>query len=100
MFLSPDGPPMRPIRYDVEAFPEPGLLPRLMAPLARRGLDPDAMDSRRRGERVHVTFAFDEMPAEMVHLVEGNFRQVVGVVRVTVLVGATRRTGAEAARAA
>ena len=101
MLFPSDGPPVRSIRYDVEAFSEPGLLSRLIAPLARRGLDPGTVQVQRRGERVHATFGFDEMPAEMIHLVEGNLRQVVGVVRVTVLVGAARRQGAApSARAA
>jgi acetolactate synthase regulatory subunit len=97
MLFDPEGPPARPIRYDVEAHPEPGLLCRLLAPLARRGLEPDALQSQRRGERMQCSIRFDAMPSEMIHLVEGNLRQVVGVVRVAVLVGASPREARAAA---
>jgi len=33
----------------------------------------------RAGDTVHVEIAMEAMPAEMVHLVEGNLNQVVGV---------------------
>jgi hypothetical protein len=97
MLLFPDGPPLRPIRFTVEALAEPGLITRLIAPFTRRAVDPDTMQWRRTGTKVQAQFAVDEMPAEMIHLVEGNLRQVIGVVRVTVETYVTRRAKPETA---
>ena len=63
----------------LDADASPGLLPRLLQPFARRDLSPDRMWSHRSGSVMHVEIALEAMPAEMVHLVEGNLRQVVGV---------------------
>jgi hypothetical protein len=100
MQLFSDGPALRPIRYTVEAFAEPGLITRLIAPFTRRAVDPDTMQWRRSGTKVHAQFAVDAMPAEMIHLVEGNLRQVIGVVRVTVETYVIRQARPEAAQAA
>jgi hypothetical protein len=63
----------------LDADASPGLLPRLLQPFAKRDLTPDRMWSHRNGLVVHVEIAVEAMPAEMVALVEGNLRQVVGV---------------------
>lgn len=81
------------VLFTVEAFAEPGLLPRLLQPFAKRALTPDHMLARREGEMLRVELGMAAMPAEMVHLVGGNLGQVIGVVNVT----ETRR---EALRAA
>lgn len=81
------------VLFTVDAFAEPGLLPRLLQPFAKRDLTPDHMLARREGEMLRVELGMQAMPAEMVHLVAGNLGQVVGVTRVT----ETRR---EALRAA
>lgn len=78
-------------RFRVLADAEPGLLPRLLQPFAKRDLTPDVMTSRREGECLRVEFTLTAMPAEMVHLVEGNLAQVVGVRRLEVEEGAFRR---------
>ncbi len=65
-------------------MPRWGLLSRLLAPFARRFIEPDWVQARRNGAKLHVQFAVDAMPADMIALVEGNLRQVVAVVRVTV----------------
>jgi len=62
----------------------PGLLPRLLQPLAKRDLVADAFHARREGDVTHVELALHAMPAEMVHLVAGNLGQVVGVREVRV----------------
>jgi hypothetical protein len=67
------------VRYSVLADADPGLLPRLLVPFARRDLTPDRLDATRFGDSMRVEIALDAMPGEMVHLVEGNLRQVVGV---------------------
>ena len=67
------------VRFNVVADPSPGLLPRLLQPFAKRDLTPDRFEAIRRGEQVHVEIAMEAMPAEVVHLVEGNLSQVVGV---------------------
>ena len=62
----------------------PGLLPRLLQPLAKRDLVADAFHARRDGDVTHVEMVLHAMPAEMVHLVAGNLGQVVGVQEVRV----------------
>ena len=71
------------VRFLLDADSSPGLLPRLLQPYAKRDLTPDRMWSHRSGDTVHVEIAMEAMPAEVVHLVEGNLRQVVGVRNVT-----------------
>ena len=66
-------------RFLVTADASPGLLPRLLQPLAKRDLMVDSMHAVRQGDTVQAELALDAMPAEMVHLVEGNLRQVIGV---------------------
>ena len=70
------------VRFMLDAETSPGLLPRLLQPFARRDLSPDRMWAHRDGAMTHVEIALEAMPAEMVHLVEGNLRQVIGVQRV------------------
>ncbi len=85
------------VRFSITADCEPGLLPRLIEPFARRDLVPDSFAAERRGEVVRVEIAMQRMPAEMVHLVEGNLRQVVGVHSVATrqeVTGAVRRQAA------
>ena len=82
------------VRFMVDAEASPGLLPRLLQPFARRDLTPDRMWSHRAADNMHVEIALQDMPAEMVHLVEGNLRQVVGVQRVTQLRPAALRQAA------
>ena len=84
MSLSFDGSSPRPARFAVEARAEPGLLSRLLAPFSRRALEPDVMRARRRGETLHVRFALNDMPAELIQGIAGNLRQVVGVLNVRV----------------
>lgn len=67
------------VRFLIDADSSPGLLPRLLQPYAKRDLIPDRMWSHRSDETTHVEIAMEAMPAEVVHLVEGNLRQVVGV---------------------
>ena len=81
-----------PARFVLLAEPSPGLLSRLMQPLAKRDLVPDLVLARREGEAMRVEIALDAMPAGMVHLVQGNLGQVVGVIEL--------RGGVEARRAA
>jgi hypothetical protein len=85
------------VRFSVQAESSAGLLPRLLQPFARRDLVPDSFTAERRGDAVRVDIAMDRMPAEMVHLVEGNLRQVIGVVSVSLrqeVTGAVRRHAA------
>ena len=68
-----------PVRFVLLAEVSPGLLSRLLQPLAKRDLVPDLVSARREGEAMRVEIALDAMPAGMVHLVAGNLAQVVGV---------------------
>ncbi len=72
------------VTFDLLAHAEPGLLPRVLVPFARRDLAADQLRARRFGDTMQVTLMFDAMPGEMVRLVEGNLRQIVGVHRVEV----------------
>lgn len=72
------------VRFDLVADAEPGVLPRLLQPFARRDLLPDQVRTRRRGEVIEAVLEMAAMPDEMVPLVEGNLRQVVGVRTVSV----------------
>jgi hypothetical protein len=73
------------VRFLVDAEASPGLLSRLLMPYAKRDLIPDRMWSHRSGDMVHVEIAMDAMPQDVVHVVEGNLRQVIGVQSVTQL---------------
>ena len=79
-------------RFRVVAEASPGLLPRLLQPLAKRDLTADTCHAVREGEMMRVEIALHAMPEGMVHLVAGNLGQVIGVVSV--------RTEAAALRAA
>jgi len=70
------------VLFTVEAFAEPGLLPRLLQPFAKRDLTPDHLQARREGEMLRAEIGMKAMPVEMVHLVAGNLGQVIGVTRV------------------
>ena len=72
-------PPTVAVRFMLDADTAPGLLPRLLQPFAKRDLIPDRMWSHRSGDTLHVEIAMEAMPNEVLHLVEGNLRQVVGV---------------------
>ena len=82
------------VRFMVDAEASPGLLSRLLQPFARRDLTPDRMWSHRNADSMHVEIALQDMPAEMVHLVEGNLLQVVGVRQVMQLRPAELRQAA------
>lgn len=85
------------VRFTVLAEPSAGLLARVIQPFARRDLEPDSFSAQRNGDDVRVDIAMQRMPAEMVHLVAGNLRQIVGVQNVAVqqeVTGAVRRRAA------
>ena len=71
------------VRFSLVADAAPGLLPRLLQAFAKRDLTPDLFEASRHGEDMRVEIAMAAMPAEMVHVVEGNLRQVVGVRQVS-----------------
>lgn len=73
------------VTFDLFADAEPGLLPRVLVPFARRDLAADQFRARRFGDAMQITVALDAMPDEMVNLVEGNLRQIIGMRRVEVV---------------
>jgi hypothetical protein len=83
--VSAEVPPDVAVRFMLDADCHPGLLSRLLQPFAKRDLTPDRMWSHRADALMHVEIAMDAMPAEFVHLVEGNLRQVIGVRSVTLV---------------
>ena len=76
---------LRSVVFELLADSAPGLLSRVLVPFARRDLTPDQVKARRAGEAMQATVIVDAMPAEMVHLLEGNLRQIVGMRRVEVV---------------
>lgn len=94
MLSLPNDPPCRSVRFDLLADAEPGLLPRVLAPFAKRDLVPDRVHARREGTALLVEIGMEAMPSEMVHLVEGNLRQIVGVRRVAAALCEERRWAA------
>ena len=83
--------PTRSVCFELVADADPGLLPRLLVPFARRDLLPDLVRTRRQGDVITASLAMHAMPSEMVHLVEGNLRQVVGLRRLEVVIRADVR---------
>jgi hypothetical protein len=77
--------------FVLEADPTPCLLPRLLQPFARRGLIPDHVSVHRSGDRMRVELALDGITAEEINLVEGNLRQVIGVLSLSRLAPARQR---------
>ncbi len=77
-----DAPSVVSVRYMVDADASPGLLSRLLQPFAKRDVTPDRMWSHRSDNTMHVEFAVHALPAEYVHMIEGNLRQVIGVLSV------------------
>ena len=67
------------VRFVLTADALPGLLPRLLQPLAKRDLVADSFHAVRQGDAMQVGLVLEAMPAGMVHLVAGNVGQVVGV---------------------
>lgn len=91
MLPLPNDPSCRPVHFELLADAEPGLIPRALAPFARRSLIPDAVRAQRRGTAMLVDIRVDAMPSEMLHLIEGNLRQIVGVQRLVVVLCAELR---------
>ncbi|MBR0652507.1 hypothetical protein GXW78_22820 [Roseomonas terrae] len=81
-----------PASFVVLAEASPGLLTRLLQPLAKRDLVPDRVRAHREGDAMRVEISLDSMPAGMVHLIAGNLGQVFGVLEL--------HGGVEALRAA
>ena len=73
------------VRFEVDADASPGLLSRLLQPFARRDLVPDDLHAVHADGLMQVCIGLAAMPREMVHLVEGNLRQVIGVRQVVLL---------------
>ena len=73
-----------PGRFRVLAEASPGLLSRLLEPLAKRDLTPDAVHATRDAQSgmMRTDLVLEAMPAVMVPLVAGNLGQVIGVVEV------------------
>lgn len=73
------------VTFTMLADAEPGLLPRVLVPFARRDIAADQFKARRFGDAMQITVILDAIPVEMVHLIEGNLRQIVGMRRVEVV---------------
>jgi hypothetical protein len=69
------------VLFEVVADFGPGVLPRLLQPLSRRNLVPERFAARLEGGALAVEIRLADVPKEMLGLIEGNLRQVVGVRR-------------------
>jgi len=67
------------VRFLVEADSSPGLLPRLLQPFAKRDLTPDRVWSTKIGEIMQIGITLNALDADIVHVIEGNLRLVIGV---------------------
>ncbi len=67
------------VRFLVEADAFPGLLPRLLQPFAKRDLMPDRLWSTRLGETMQIGITLNALDPDIVHVIEANLRQIVGV---------------------
>jgi acetolactate synthase regulatory subunit len=86
--------PLVAARFTVTADATPGLLSRVLEPLAKRDLIPDAVRATRDGDTLRAEVSLIAMPLGMVHLVAGNLGQIIGVRRVEAMEGRIVRLAA------
>ncbi len=91
MLPMPSDPPFRAVRFEVLADAEPGMMLRALGPFARRSLVPDLVRMQRRDTAMLIDIRMHAMPSDMLHLVEGNLRQIVGVQRLVVVLCAEQQ---------
>jgi acetolactate synthase regulatory subunit len=72
-------PELRNLRLLLVLDAEPGVLPRVLEVLAKRGLVPDVFRASRDGDAVEVTIEVTETPAAMAPVIEGSLGQIVGL---------------------
>ncbi|MGH7056561.1 MAG: hypothetical protein ACREFZ_01595 [Acetobacteraceae bacterium] len=65
--------------FELSADPNPGLLPRLVQPFARRNLVPERFAARLQGGCLKVEIGLAAAPPAALRLIEGNLRQIIGV---------------------
>ncbi|MGH7120391.1 MAG: hypothetical protein ACREFP_15610 [Acetobacteraceae bacterium] len=68
-----------PAVFELLADSSPGVLPRLLQPLARRNLVPQHLAAERADTGIRVRIVLSGVSPGMLSLIEGNLRQVVGV---------------------
>lgn len=68
-----------PQRFRLFAEAEPGLLPRLLEPFARRGVIPEHVAITRQGAALAVEIVIPPLPAGLLRPIEGNLGQIVGL---------------------
>jgi acetolactate synthase small subunit len=73
--------PPRRVRLLAEA--EPGLLPRVLAPFARRGVILEQLIVTRQGAALAIEIVIPPLPAAVLRPITGNLRQIVGLVACT-----------------
>jgi len=71
------------VTFTVHACAEPGMLPRLLQPFAKRDETPDHMQARREGDDLFVELRLDQADLQVARLILGNLQQVIGVVAVS-----------------
>jgi hypothetical protein len=79
------------VRFLLSADAEPGLMPRLLQPFAKRDLIPERIAAHRDGEALHVEILLHVADPAIADLVAGNLGQVIGVHHVRQLRDAAAR---------
>ena len=77
--VRPVGRPADTACYSIAADDDPGMLPRLMAPIAKRGTVPARMHAVREESRLMVDIQVCGLDSDTARLVAETFRTVVGV---------------------
>jgi acetolactate synthase small subunit len=72
-----------PRRFRLLAEAEPGLLPRVLALFARRGVILEQLIVTRQGAALAIEIAIPPLPAAVLRPITGNLRQIVGLVALT-----------------
>jgi hypothetical protein len=67
------------VRFLLSADAEPGLLPRLLQPFAKRDLIPERIAAHRDGDVLHVDILLMDPEPGYADLIAGNLGQVIGV---------------------
>ncbi len=70
--------------FAVSALADPGMLPRLLEPFAKRGLVPSAVYARQHGEDLSVDIQIDGLSQTDAAMIGRGMRQIFGVAVVLV----------------
>ena len=67
------------VRFAIEAFAAPDILPRVLQPFAKRGLVPTRSQSRVIGERLTILLELHGMASDEARRIAAGLRQIIGI---------------------